>query len=426
MLVVHPVVAELTAADALDVGVALAFGLLFGMQRERSHAASGQAGPAGARTFPIVALLGAASVLATGGTPSWLTAAAFLGVAGLTVVAYLRMTGDGEKKAIGLTTEMLLLLSFVLGAAAAAGMREAAAVVGAAALILVSTKQALHGLAGKLTDEDEKAFLKFVAVALLVLPFLPDKDIGPFDAVNPHDIGRMAVLVAGVSFAAYVAVKTVGADRGILVTGVLGGLVSSTATTAALARRSRESPELSARLASGAMAACAVLYPRVLVVVAFISPGFVARLAPLLAPIAGVTIAACFQGLFAAKPDAKTQVPLKNPFELKPAIVFALIYAVVVLITRAARAWLGDAGVYVVSAVAGLTDMDAISLTMARLFGSASDVTTLAKAVVIAAAANSCVKAGIAWTVGSRSYGRRVAVGLIGAAIAGVVTVVVF
>jgi uncharacterized membrane protein (DUF4010 family) len=425
-VVVFPLLlAELTSSDAAGLGVALAIGLLFGVQRERTQAASGHRGLAGARTFPLVSLLGAMSVLATGGTPSWLTAVAFVGVAALSTAGYVRQSRDSD--AVGLTTEVLLLLAFVLGAAAAAGLREAATIVGAASLVLVAMKERLHGFAGRLTQEDESAFLKFVAVALLVVPLLPDRDLGPFDAINPHDIGRMAVLVAGISFLGFVAVKTVGVGRGLLVTGLLGGLVSTTATTAAFARRSRESPELSARLVSATLAACAVLYPRVVVITAIVSPGFALRLAPLLAPMAMMTVVAALPGFLSARRHAQAEVPLKNPFELAPAIWFALLYGGVVLVSRAARAWFGSAGLYVAGGLAGLTDMDAISLSMARIFGTAgaTDVSApLVRTVIIAAVANAIVKSGIAWTVGSRDYGRRVAIGLLASAVAGVVTVV--
>lgn len=412
--------AELTAPDAASLGIALAIGLLLGLQRERSQAGRAEPNIAGARTFPLVALLGAVSVLATGGEPTWLAAVAFAGVAALTTAGYLRASADGRN--VGLTTEASLLLAFVLGAAAAAGHREAAAIVGSAALVLVGLKERLHGLAGKLSAQDEIAFLKFVAVALLVVPFLPDAGVGPYGAINPRDIGNMAVLVAGVSFVAYVAVKTVGAGRGILVTGLLGGVVSSTATTAALARRSRESPELSAKLAAGATAASAVLYPRIVALVAVVSPAFALRLAIVLAPMALVTAVASLRGFFTAR-TATATVPLKNPFELSPAIWFALLYGLVVLVVRVAREWFGAAGLYVVGALAGTTDMDAISLTAARLHGATASE-TLERTVVIAAAANTAVKTAIAKMGGTPEYGRRVALALVGSAVAGLVTVV--
>lgn len=416
-----PLAQSLTGGDAAALGVALAVGLLLGLQRERSQRATGRRGPAGARTFPIVSLLGAVAALLEGGHPGWLTVAGFLAVAALTAAAYVRTSRDGA--AVGLTTEVLLLLAYVLGAAAGAGRVEEATVVGAVALLLVSLKDRLHAFAGRLTPEDETAFLKFVAVALLALPLLPDVDVGPYGALNAADVGRMVVLVAGVSFVGYVAVKTVGADRGLLVTGLLGGLVSTTATTVAFARRSREHDALSGPLASGAVAGCAVLYPRVVALVAVVSPAFALRVVPWLAPMAAVTLVAALPGLLAARRGATADVPLRNPFELAPALWFALLYALVVLVARAAHETLGSAGLYVAGALAGTTDLDAIALTAARLVGDGSDAPQ--RVVVVAAVANAAVKAALAWTLGSRAYGRRVAVGLLGSAAAGLLTLLV-
>lgn len=402
--------------DAAGLGVALAIGLLFGLQRERSQRISGRRGLAGARTFPIVALLGAVCVALGGGEVGALTVAGFCAVALLTAVGYWRTSSD--ERGVGLTTEALLLLAYVLGAGAAAGHEKLVTVVGAAAFVLVGLKERLHGFAGRLTDEDEVAFLKFVAVALLVLPLLPDQDVGPFGALNAYDVGKMVVLVAAVSFVGYVAVKVVGPGHGLLVTGLLGGLASSTATTAAFARRSRETPELSAPLAAGAVCACGVSFPRILVLAAVVSPAFAERLWPALLPMALGSAAAAVPGLLAAR-KTSTDVPLKNPFELAPAVWFAALYAVVVLVARAARAWLGDAGLLVAGALAGTTDMDAITLSVARIFGTGGDGAALVRAVVVAAVANALVKTGIAWTVGTREYGRRVAFGLLGSAALG-------
>lgn len=416
-----PTLAQTLAGDdAASLGVALAIGLLLGLQRERSQRATGKRGPAGARTFPIVALLGALAVLAGGGEPGWLAAVGFLGVAALTTAAYVRASRD--EGAVGLTTEVLLLLAYVLGAVAAAGQREAATVVGAAALVLVSLKDRLHTFAGRLSDEDEAAVLKFVAVALLVVPLLPDRAMGPFDAVNLAEVGKMVVLVAGISFLGYVAVKTVGVGRGFLVTGLFGGIASTTATTAAFARRSREAEALAVPLSAGTLLGCSVLYPRIVVLVALVSPAFATRLIPWFLPMAAVTLAAAVPGLLATRRGGTADVPLQNPFELKPALWFAGIYAVIVVVAKAAHAWFGSAGLYVAGAIAGTTDMDAISITAARLSGGAGTGDALFRVVVLAAVTNALVKAGIAWTTGSRPFARRVAVGLLGSAAAGLAT----
>lgn len=401
-----------------DLGVAVAIGLLLGLQRERHFQDQRIHGIAGARTFPIVALLGAASALLTPeGTP-WVAVAGLLAVAALSVSGYLRETREGTAS-IGLTSETLLLLTFVLGATAVRTSREVATVVGAAALVLVGLKRRLHGLAGRLTDEDESATLKFVAVALLVLPLLPDQDMGPFGAVNPHSVGRLVVLVAAVSFVGYVASKLVDAHRGLLATGLLGGLVSSTATTAALARRSRENPELSPALAAGTLAACAVLYPRVLILVGLANPAFLGALWPYLTAMAVVTVVAAVVGIVALLRTPSSVVPLKNPFELKPAIWFAVLFTVVVVLARAAQEWFGDAGLYVAAGLTGLTDMDAIALSATSLLGKGTTAVVLAKAVTVASMANAASKTAIAFSTGSRPYANRVAVGLLLSVVAG-------
>lgn len=288
-------------------------GLLLGLQRERSQRATGKRGPAGARTFPIVALLGALAVLAGGGAPGWLAAVGFLGVAAPPTTAHVRASRD--EGAVGLTTEVLLLLAYVLGAVAAAGQREAATVVGAAALVLVSLKDRLHTFAGRLSDEDEAAVLKFVAVALLVVPLLPDRAMGPFDAVNLAEMGKMVVLVAGISFLGYVAVKTIGVGRGFLVTGLFGGIASTTATTAAFARRSREAEALAVPLSAGRSSAARSSTPRILALVALVSPAFATRLIPWFLPMAVVTLAAAVPGLLATRRGGTADVPLENPLE---------------------------------------------------------------------------------------------------------------
>jgi uncharacterized membrane protein (DUF4010 family) len=407
-----------------DLGVAAAIGLLLGLQRERHFKEKKLRGIAGARTFPIVALLGATSALLTPeGTP-WVTVAGLLGLAALTVAGYTRETRD-DPGSVGLTSEALLLLTFVLGSTAVLVSREVATVVGAAALVLVGLKQKLHGLAGRLTDEDETATLKFVAVALLVLPLLPDADMGPFGAVNPHAVGRLVVLVAAVSFVGYVASKLVDAHRGLLVTGLLGGLVSSTATTAALARRSRDNPELSSALAAGTLAACAVLYPRVLVLVGLANPAFLAVLWPYLTAMAVVTVVAAILGLLGMLRAPPANVPLKNPFELRPAIWFALLFTTVVVLARAAQEWFGDAGLYVAAGLTGLTDMDAIALSATSLLGKGTEAVVLARAVTIASMANAVSKTAIAFSTGSRPYAVRVAGGLLLSVVGGLAALLV-
>jgi uncharacterized membrane protein (DUF4010 family) len=395
----------------LDLGVALAVGFALGLQRERVHAQTQRRSAGGVRTFPVVALVGAVSALLPGSP--WPVLGGFLCVGALVFAAYLRSPPDER----GITTEALALLTFAL---AASGQRAVAAVVGGAALVLASRRKALHGFAGRLTEEDEVATVKFVAVALLVFPFLPDADLGPYGALNPHDIGRMILLVAGVSFVGYVLVKTVGAHRGLLLTGVLGGLASTTATTASFARRSRETPDLSPALSTATIAACTVLFPRVLFLAAVASPGL---LRPLAVPL-GVMAAACLVPgaalALGARREREVEVTLRNPFELAPAFWFALFYAGAGLVARAVVSWFGPSALYAVGAASGVADVDAITLTAARLDASREAATdVLVRVIALAAIVNGLVKAGIAFSLGAPRYARRTASVLAGASLAG-------
>ena len=409
---------------ALNGGVALAVGLLLGLQRERTFARAKVQGAAGARTFPIVALLGAVAGLCSGPPPDvpWVAAGGFVALGMLVTAAYRKAASEGG---VGLTTEAMLLLTYAMGVAATLGMREAVAVAGVAALVLASTKERLHGFADRLTDEDEAATIKFAAVVFLLLPFLPDRDVGPYGAVNPYNVGLTVVLVAGISFTGYVAAKVIGPGKGILVTGLLGGLVSTTATTAAFGRQSRETPAMSGALAAGTVTACAVLFPRLLVLAFVADAGFGSRLLPSLAPMAAVAVVAGAASLLALRRGAQADLPLKNPFELIPAFVFAVVYAVVVLVAKVGSERYGSAGLLATGAIAGTVDVDAVTLTAARLFGTGTAGDVVVRAAVIAVATNSVAKTVIAFATGTRAYGVRVAAPLLATAAAGGVTLLI-
>jgi uncharacterized membrane protein (DUF4010 family) len=402
----------------LDLGVALAIGFVLGLQRERSRDRRRTEAAAGVRTFSLLALLGGVSGLLPGAP--WPSVAALAVVGAFVLVAYLR----APRGARGLTTEVLAILTLVLGALATSGRREVAAVVGGAALVLASLKGPLHGLAGRLTDADETATIKFVAVALLVLPFLPDRGFGPHEAVNPFEIGRMAVLVAGVSFVGYVLVKTVGPRAGILLSGVLGGIASSTATTASLARRSRTEPALAPVLAAATVAACTVLFPRVLFLVSVTSAAFLPEVVP---PVAAMGVVSISVGLLVARgrrglaPSSDGEPTLRNPFELAPALWFALLYGAVAFAARVLLAWLGAQVLLGVAAASGIVDVDAIALTLSGLHArDAAETSTLARALVLALAVNGVAKSALAASMGSAKFAWRTVPALLAASAVGV------
>lgn len=407
----------------LSLLVAAAVGLLVGLERERP-VGQGEAGPvhhvAGARTFTLAALAGGVAALLADAYGAWPVVAAVAAVAALAVTARRDEPTAGDR---GITTEVALVLTCLVGAwtcarrvPVAAEVRwTTAAAVGVATTGLLSAKPLLRRFASRIVQEDVVATTKFLIVAVVVLPLLPDRDMGPMDAWNPRHIGWMVVLVAAISFVGYVASRLLG-RRGLLVTGLVGGLVSSTAVTAAFGSRARKTPALAATLAGGVVAACTVMFPRIAVEAAVVAPALAERLAA--AVVAAVVAGAAATWILvrpAARPeqeDGGGAVDLSNPFELGSALWFGALFAGINLAVRAANRFLGEKGAYLAAAVAGLTDVDAVTLSTATLLADgAVDLSRATAMVGIGAASNTLVKVGIAFALGRRGFGARVAAG---------------
>lgn len=407
--------------------VAAACGIVLGAERQQSQLSKERTRDfGGVRTFPMISLLGALGAMAAPVAGMWLLGGAFIGVIAFVAISHARTSGDGH---LGISSEVAALLCFALGAVSAMpGImpdRERHLLVGsvtAGALALLALKRPLHSFIATLAPEDVYATVKFVVLVLVVLPALPDHAYGPFAAFNPYKIGKMIVLVAGVSFAGYIAARVVGQHRGLLAAALLGGLVSSTAVTMTYAGRAKSEPSLVSLCAVAITAACSVMFARIVVVVAVIDR----PLLPSLAPTLGVMAVAGFAGSLAlyAKarkgekpedPTGEAEVKLKNPFELRQAISFGLVYALVLLIARAAQAWLGTGGLYVSAVAAGLTDVDAITLSVTEMHRGGLAQTVATVAISLAAVTNTLVKTGLATSLGGAALGKRVGAVLGGA-----------
>lgn len=382
----------------LDLGVAVGLGLLVGLQRQRAGSPI-----AGIRTFALLALYGALSALAARALGGWVLAAAFLPVAALAVAARL-----GECRAeggdAGLTTEVALLAVFVIGALPILGHREVATVAGATVAVLLHLKPQLHDLAGRLGERDFTAIMQFVVVALVVLPLLPDRSFGPYDAVNPRRVWLLVVLITGLSLAGYIAFKFVGARAGAVASGILGGLVSSTATTVGFARRTKDAPGL-APLAVLVMAlAAGVLVVRVALLMRVTAPGlFTAALGPLAVWLAVLAVLVVVLARRAPR-QAVAGADLGNPSELRAALAFAGLYLAVLMAVAWAKERFGTAGLFVVAVLSGLTDMDAITLSLGRMTQKAElPPDTAWRLVFTAAVSNTVFKAGMAVALGHRA-----------------------
>lgn len=395
--------------------VATLLGLLIGLERERKRSDRVSIF-AGIRTFPLIALFGAVLAQLQEHTGPAVVAVGLFALGVLLGLAYWR-TSSGEK--IGGTTEVAALVTFGLGVTAGFGF-FATALAGAVLVVgVLSLRVELHTLAGALTREDLYAVVQFAAVSLVVLPLVPDAHYGPWGVWNPRAIWLLVVLISGVSFVGYVATQLFGAQRGLLFSGLVGGLASSTAVALAFSSRSRlpqdaqeggrsgaagESGTLQNILAAGVLFASEMTLVRLLVYLSVVQRELVL---PLLPPF-GVLFLVILLGAGLVYRKGRRQGPhiptLENPFRLRPALTFAGIYAVVVLVARAAGEFFGEEGLYLAGALGGLTQLDAITLSVAQGLGVSLDTQTAVRALALAAASNSLFKVGIAFSRGSRRF----------------------
>ena len=391
---------------ALNFGIAISLGILLGLERQRTI---GEEGGAGVRTFALIALAGATAgyLDANLGLPGF-ALALFVAFAALIVSLYVVTGLRGDA---GITTECSALLCFMLGLLCARGQAQFAAFIGVAMALLLALRAWLHQLARRIEAADVEATLQFAIVTLIVLPLVPDQNYGPapLDVLNPYKVWLMVVLISGLNFASYLLVKTIGTDQGIGIAGLLGGLVSSTAVTLGFSQRSRQPGADASALALGIMLAWTVMFFRGVIMASIINGPLGQRLAVAMALLCVVSLGACYWLWRRLRQMERGKVEAgQNPFELGEAVKFGLLFGVVVFVAKAAEVYLGEAGLYLAAAVAGLTDVDAITLAMADLAkGDAAQVTVAARAILIAVIANTLVKSGMAISLGSAELRRR-------------------
>ena len=399
-------------------GIALVLGLFMGLQREYAYQSREAEGEllAGARTYPIIALIGALAALGADETESALPLfGAVIAVGGLLAVGHY---WRAQEQGTGLTTEMAAIVAFFTGALCYWGTLRLAAALGVGTAVLLSLKVETHTLARRIDREDVYATLKFAVITVIILPLLPRESYGPapFDVLVPYNVWLMVVLISGISFLGYVLIETVGPKRGVGLTGILGGLASSTAVTLSVAERSRDARGLDQAFALALVSAWSIMFVRVLVEVAVIHPPLLTTVG---LPVGGVLVAALLYCgyLYFGRPaerDEDEPPALQNPFRLVPAITFGLLYAVILVVANGAQSYFGDAGVYLSSVVAGLADVDAITLSMVQLRQKGDlAAETATRAILIAAAANTVLKGGIVALMGTRELRRAVLPGLL-------------
>ncbi|HUS31080.1 MAG TPA: MgtC/SapB family protein, partial [Kofleriaceae bacterium] len=389
---------------------ALAVGVLIGLEREQAKEKSPGSQFAGIRTYPIFALTGALAMLLESAS-IWLPLIALAGVITLVAIHYAH---DVRRDAAhGVTTEASVIVTYLLGALAASrGVIEPMATrlllvggLGVTLTFLLSSKDWLHGLVGRVSREDFFSTVKFLIAAVIILPLLPREELGPLDAINPFTVGLMVVMISGLSFAGYVAMRLLGKGRGLLVSAAMGGLVSSTAVTIAFSGRTKHDPSMAPAAAGAIAIASTIMLARVGVLVALINPGL---LSLLIIPLGAAAAGAVIGGVLMYRRAEETKVdelPVKNPFELGNAIRFGLVFALILLVTKAAKQYLGDAGLYLAAALAGTTDVDAVTLSTAK--HAETGQTAAVIAIMIATVSNTLVKSSLALGIGGAKLGKR-------------------
>ncbi|WP_020041520.1 MgtC/SapB family protein [Salipiger mucosus] len=392
------------------LGLALLIGLLLGLERgwhERVYDEGRRV--AGVRTFALVALFGGVlGWVATEVSPIIL-AAGLVSLAMLLVASY--WISLGREDDVGITTEIALLLTFALGAASMLGPMEPAAAAAVVAALLLSMKTKLHLWVARMEQIEVSAVLKLALISVVVLPLMPDQGYGPGGTLNPHEIWWAIVVVAGLSFLGYVAIRLGGADLGMLMTGAFGGLASSTATTLSLARVVHAQPAFAARAAVGVLVAGSVTFLRILVLAAIFQPLLVAPLALPMGVMAGVGLAgaAAIYALSGRGRKSGERIEgVGNPLELVAALSFGVVLAVVLLGVHYLQQWLGAGGVYAAAALSGVTDVDALTISVSRLVGTDLVAARGVTAIFIAVSVNTVVKGGISLIAGNAALGLRV------------------
>lgn len=400
----EPLQAFVDSDTIIALGIALGLGLLIGLQRERTTDRLG-----GIRTFPLIGLFGAltASVSQTYDS-MWLIAAGLLCMTVLILLGNLERL-RGEQESTGITTEVTALLMYLLGAYLILGEKAVAVTAGGTIAVLLHLKPSMHEFAERLEERDLRSIMQFALISLIILPVLPDRTFGPFDVLNPFKIWLLVVLIVGIGLGGYGAYKLVGARAGTLLSGLIGGLISSTATTVSYARRAKNQKSIANLAALVILIASTSMFLRMFVEIAVVAPRILPQLLPPLAVLLAISLLVCALGYRYVGQQENAMPEQSNPAELTPALVFGALYALVLLAIAAAKDYFGNSGIYVVALISGFTDVDAITLSTANLAGSGNiEINTAWRAMVIATLTNMIFKAGAAGLLGGAALLKRV------------------
>lgn len=419
----------------IQLAYALGIGVLIGLERTLGSDDSGEESTEadvkgggdlpGVRTFAVLSLIGFAAALVSETSPL-VGPVAVLAVTALVIAMYFRCPHFGA----GITTEAAAIGVCWLGMLCRTNP-QAAGVIALVLTVMLASKRFTHRTVSKVRRVELTDTLKFLVIILIVLPLLPNRALDPYGAFNPHKVGLLVVLISGIGFVGYFLTRILGAQKGLGLTGIVGGLTSSTAVTAAMAAEAKQQPNLRSICAFSTVAANATMFVRVLVVVAVLDRLLVMRLAWSVGAMALVAaLAAVILWFSASKSEAlergPSEVTLTNPFSIGPALKFAAFFVVILFVAKLAKLYLGDQGLYAAAALSGLADVDAITLSVAEQCGGGSLSREVgALAITIAVVSNSVVKTGIAVYSGGWAFGRLVGLCLGAATVVGLMVAIV-
>lgn len=386
------------------LGISIFVGALIGLEREHSKTGNEKT-MGGIRTFPLISLIGFLSALISNLVDKTLYFPFIAGIIILVSISYFITAKMGR---IGLTTEITSVITFILGSLIYWNYIILAAGISVLVTIILSLKFQLHSFVGKLNENDIYATLKFALITVIILPILPDKTIDPLDVVNLKLIWLLVILVSGISFIGYIILKFFGKEEGIPVTGLIGGLVSSTAVTFSFSKKSKDNPQLSNSYSTGILFATTLMYPRVLIVMVVLNNSL---LNILWIPILILTLCGAILSFFLwekAKSTKHENIELTNPFELKSSLLFGFIFGIILFLSKGSQLYIGEGGIFIASLIGGLTSVDAIVLSIAQLSNNILTIHNVLIATFIAIFSNTIFKTGIVYFTAAKEMRKEI------------------
>ncbi|MEQ8483030.1 MAG: MgtC/SapB family protein [Pseudomonadales bacterium] len=386
----------------LDLALAVALGFLVGLERERAPDKL-----IGLRSFALIGAFGGLAGLLAADWGGWVAGVGLAALTAMILAHRLRLPAREPDREFGTTTMVAAAIVFLLGAACVAGYRVHAVVLGGLTIILLHWKQPLHGLAARLGNEEFNAIARFVLITLVVLPVLPNASYGPYAVFNPFHTWLLVVLIVALNLVGYVALRLLGSRRGAILGGVLGGMVSSTATTVSFAGLARDDRAAAPGAALIILIASTVVYARIGIELAVVAPGLLAAAAGPLLAFTVLMLAASAAVYPRVSRQSVTLPAQSNPARLQVALTFGVLYVVILFTLAAARDWIGDHALYAVAFVSGLTDVDAMTLSVGRLYAQGDLAADVAwRAVFLASLANLLFKVGAGCVIGGPALRR--------------------